>query len=243
VTNADVPELPAGGVQAWWASPADARSLPVASLSPIERARRDAYRQGVDRDRFTVGAVLVRLLLAAHTSRDAATLAIDRTCPVCAKPHGRPRLAGAGVEVSVSHAGDRVVVACGRVPALGVDVEPAVAPADVRAMVEAVLSPAESAAPEHFLSYWTRKEAVLKATGDGLRVPMADVTVTAADLPPALLAFRGRPDLPQRTTMATLAAGDGYLAALAVIDASEFIVTEHTASTLLARFVADMDAR
>lgn len=242
-TSASVPVLRPGACQVWWASPTDARTAHLALLSPIERERRDAYRQETDRNRFTVGATLIRLLLAAHTGTDPAALPIDRTCDGCDRPHGRPRLPGSGIEVSVSHAGDRVVVACGRVPALGVDVEPARVPDDARALLRSVASPDERAEPGDVLGYWTRKEAVLKATGDGLRVPMTDVTVTAPHLPPALLAFRNRPDLPARTAMVALAPGDGYLAALAAIDAPGLAVTEHTASTWLLRAVAEMDSR
>jgi 4'-phosphopantetheinyl transferase len=243
VTTADIPELTPGSVQVWWAQVADADRAPMTLLSVAERSRRDTYRQQIDQDRFAIGALLVRLLLAVHTATDAATLPVDRTCEICARPHGRPTLPGSDLRVSVSHAGDRIAVACGRVAALGVDVEPAAPPADAAAMLRAVLSPDEHTEPERFMSYWTRKESVLKATGDGLRVPMTDVTVTAADLPPALLAFRGRPDLPDRTTMATLSPGGDYIASLAVIDVPDLGVSEHTASNLMARFVTEMDAR
>jgi 4'-phosphopantetheinyl transferase len=45
-----------------------------------------------------------------------------------------------------------------------------------------------------FLRYWTRKEAVLKATGDGLRVPMDELVVSAPEEAAELRSWRGRPD-------------------------------------------------
>ncbi len=224
----------------WWATPADARPAHLTLLNDVERGRREAYRFEADQNRFTIGAILVRLLLAANVGGDPGALVIDRTCPGCGEMHGRPRLPGSGVEVSISHSGDRVAVAVGRVTGLGVDVEQTERPVDVAGLLRRVLSPDETGGPEDFTSFWTRKEAVLKATGDGLNVPMTDVTVTGADLAPALLAFRGRPELPARMRMATLSPGDGYAAALAVIDEPSMTVTEHTASILLERCVTDV---
>jgi 4'-phosphopantetheinyl transferase len=238
-----IPPLGPGECQVWWATPADARPAHVALLSEIERERREAYRFDADQNRFAIGATLVRLLLAANTGSDPVGLPIDRTCPGCGEPHGRPRLPGSGVEVSVSHSGDRIAVACGRVAAIGVDVESTTRPVDVASLLRRVLSPDETGGPGDFTSFWTRKEAVLKATGDGLNVPMTDVTVTGADLAPALLDFRGRPDLAARMRMATLAPGGDYAAVLAVIDEPSMTVTEHTASILLERYVTNEPQR
>jgi 4'-phosphopantetheinyl transferase len=142
------------------------------------------------------------------------------------------------IAVSVSHAADRVAVACGRVPALGVDVEAVVDRATARRLARMVLEPREATPqldPVDFTRYWTRKEAVLKATGDGLDVPMTDLAVALPHLPPALAFFAGRPDLPARTRMVALSPGPGYEATLAVIDAlAEPETTEQDASALLA---------
>jgi 4'-phosphopantetheinyl transferase len=67
-----------------------------------------------------------------------------------------------------------------------------------------------------FLCYWTRKEALLKATGEGLTVPLDSVRVTSPDSAPAILA--GPPSLPpERVWMRDLDAGPGYRACLAVL--------------------------
>jgi 4'-phosphopantetheinyl transferase len=90
---------------------------------------------------------------------------------------------------------------------------------------------------EAFLHYWTCKEAVLKATGDGLRVPMTRVSISPPDEePPTLMAFDGREDLPATLRLTPLAARDGYVATLAVIAptaTAAVSVTEHDGTALL----------
>ena len=229
-----VPLLAEKHCQVWWGRPGDARDAHLALLDPVERERRESFKRQIDRDRFTVGATLLRLLVAGHAGADPAALAVDRACAHCDRPHGKPRAPGTGLAVSVSHSGDRVAVACGRLPHVGVDVEERsrVAAAE---LASRVLCPGEKG---DFFAYWTRKEAVLKATGDGLGVPMTDVAVSAPDEPPAVLAFAPRPELVDRFAMATLHPGVGYAAALAVLrpDASALPpgwVTEYDATPLL----------
>ena len=82
-----------------------------------------------------------------------------------------------------------------------------------------------------------REFAVLKATGDGLRVPMTRVSISPPDqAPPTLLAFDGRDDLPATLRLTPLAARDGYVATVAVIapaTTTTVTVTEHDATALL----------
>jgi len=97
-----------------------------------------------------------------------------------------------------------------------------------------LLSAAEAAAVgarHDFITYWTRKEAVVKATGDGLAVPLREVLVSAPDAAPRLLAY------PARTLTAVLrdlAPRPGYAAALAVLAAEPVAVRERDAAPLLA---------
>ncbi|MER6253323.1 4'-phosphopantetheinyl transferase superfamily protein [Streptomyces sp. NPDC001584] len=105
-----------------------------------------------------------------------ARLIIDREpCAACGGPHGRPYLPGRPVHFSLAHAGDLVLVAVAPVP-VGVDVadlpSDALVPAvmaglheDERAELLALPRPARAAA---FARCRTRKEAVLKSTGQGL---------------------------------------------------------------------------
>lgn len=128
------------------------------------------------------------------------------------------------MEVSVSHAADLVVAACAS-SAVGVDVEQ-VRPVDRAELVGAVLGATECASldqapPEdrdlRFTRLWTRKEAVVKATGDGLRVPLSELTFEDSVTGPTLTGYPGRSELPARTSVIDLPTEDGHAAALAVI--------------------------
>ena len=67
-----------------------------------------------------------------------------------------------------------------------------------------------------FLVAWTRKEAVTKATGDGLRVPFSEVVVAADTGPPRVVSWP-YPQPPDSVSLLDLDAGPGYVAALAVL--------------------------
>lgn len=186
-----------------------------------ELARATAYRRAIDTARFVVGCALSRLALGELLSLPPGDVPLLRDCADCGQPHGRPRLADDSAHVSVSHSGEHVVVAVTRAAPLGVDIEQH-KPQSVD-LAEAVLTETEqagfSALPKTervagFFRYWTRKEAVLKATGDGLRVPMTAIEVSAPHSPAALLRFDGRPTL--RLRLADLSVDAEHSAAIAV---------------------------
>jgi 4'-phosphopantetheinyl transferase len=219
----------------WWSAPVHGDGAALALLDDAERARRDALRSWHDRARFVTGRALARRALAFELGTDPAAIALVTRCPTCGGPHGKPVLAEhAGIDFSISHAGDRVLVATCRGAAIGVDVEHIRAVEDLDAPEAGVLGSAERAVllelPEQqrdaaFMRYWTRKEAVLKATGDGLVLPMAALRVTAPGEPPAVTAWpEARPA--RDVQMLDLRAGRRYRACLAVLTDLPVRVTE-----------------
>jgi len=79
-----------------------------------------------------------------------------------------------------------------------------------------------------FFGYWTRKEALLKATGQGLAIEPATVHVTPPGDPAALLAGP-RPLVPERVHLRDLDAGAGYAACLALLcDGAPAVVEDAT---------------
>jgi 4'-phosphopantetheinyl transferase len=214
----------------WWADMAWARPDHLALLDPAEQGRHEALRRPADRDRFTVAAALLRLVGARATGLAPRAVPVDRSCAQCGKPHGKPRIQGYDLHVSISHSGGRVAVAAGPAP-LGVDVEE-VREMDIANLAGLTLGPGESAAgPGDFFVYWTRKESAVKATGDGLSVALPEVRVTRPDQPAGLLSYPARPGLV--ATMRDLHAGAGYAAALTVLAPEPVAVREHDALPLL----------
>jgi 4'-phosphopantetheinyl transferase len=225
--------LPDVTADVWWARRQDASDRLAGLLDQTERRRWAAYRRQEDRDRFLVGCALAKAALARYTGRSPADVRFDRTCAECGEPHGKPAIAGGGPGHSVAHSGDLIAVAvAGAGAPVGVDVEQAEGrrhllggDGDPEALARLVLSEAEQAAlaavPAHgraraFLVAWTRKEAVTKATGDGMSAAFSEVVVAADAGPPRVTAWP-YPRSPHEVSLFDLDAADGYVAALAVI--------------------------
>ena len=236
-----------GTVDVWWARRQDASAQHAELLDETERRRCAAYRREQDRERFLVGCALAKAALAACTGRRPEQITFDRTCRQCGRPHGKPVIRGGGPEHSVAHSGDLIAVAVARAP-VGVDVEQLddrphpLGGGDPEALARLVLAGEERAAlaavppagrPRAFLVAWTRKEAVTKAKGDGLRVPFSNVVVaTEAGAPPRLIAWP-YPQPPEEVSLLDLDTDAGYVAALAVIGRCE-AVRARNGSALLA---------
>ena len=103
---------------------------------------------------------------------------------------GQPPVPASELRFNLSHADDFALLALALGRAVGVDVEPADRRVDLEPIAERFFAPAERAALfalpptarlAGFLELWTRKEAYLKARGDGLR---ADLAAFAATLGP-----------------------------------------------------------
>jgi 4'-phosphopantetheinyl transferase len=215
----------------WWAPTALARPWHRNLLDHTEHVRRQRLRFPADQDRFTVGVALLRLLTARRTGLPPTAVAIDRTCPTCDRPHGRPIVTGSGLHVSVSHSGAWVAVAVSTVAEVGVDVEH-IGTDDLTALASRVLTADEASAiagPADFYRFWTRKEALVKATGDGLSAPLDRVRVSPD--PPRLLAYPGRPDLVAH--IVDMSPGPAYAGAVAVLTGSPVEVVAHDATALL----------
>jgi 4'-phosphopantetheinyl transferase len=200
-----------------WASLDQFRPSHLDLLDATEHARRTAYVREDDRTRFALAAALLRLTIAARTGTAPEAVEVDRTCPTCGKPHGRPRLPGGGLHLSVTHSGACAAVAVTQAGPVGVDVE-ALRAFDHERLLEEVLAPQEHAAvtgTEAFLKIWTRKEAVLKATGAGLTIPMHELAVTGPQHAPELLRYPG--DAPVVATMTEMTGIDGCVGTVTVL--------------------------
>jgi 4'-phosphopantetheinyl transferase len=165
--------------EVWWARPVLPEAAPelIDLLDDAERSRLHAFRRPEDQARYLAAHALTRLVLADAVGGAPAGLAFDRTCR-CGRQHGKPTLPG-GPGFSFTHAGDLVGLAVHDGP-VGLDVERLRPLADLAAMAAHACSPAESIPDAAaFFTLWTRKEALLKATGDGLSTPMSSITLDA----------------------------------------------------------------
>lgn len=116
---------------------------------------------------------------------------IGRRCPDCERPHGKPVLDHPTHHVSTSQShGLSVVAVCDEGP-VGVDVEHLDA-VRFAGFDDVALGPGEVAQdPRDRAVLWTRKEAVLKATGEGLRTDPRSVAVGDPTVPAGREPVRG----------------------------------------------------
>jgi 4'-phosphopantetheinyl transferase len=204
-------------------------------LDDGEQTRRSRLLRRADRDRFTIGAVLLRRAIGEHVGIDVLTTPIEirRVCPDCDQPHGRPTVDLPDVEVSVSHTGRYVAVAITRAGPVGVDVE--TVPDAYGELLTWACTAREVAGvgdATDFAQMWTRKEAVLKATGTGLRRDPREVVVTNPDEPPALIGLGNGP-LPA-CSLHDLSLDTEHIGAVAVLTAAQIDIAVRDAAPLLA---------
>jgi len=153
------------------------RGLPdghEAVLSPDEVARAERFRFERDRHQYLLSSYTLREILSRYLGVPAGEV------PIATTAKGKPYLregAGRGIHFSLSHTHGVAMAAVAR-ERVGVDIEemaedyPHMEVAEnffAREEVEALQAEADPQKRARlFFSYWTRKEALLKATGEGL---------------------------------------------------------------------------
>jgi 4'-phosphopantetheinyl transferase len=210
-----------------WRQRLDLRSPELAQLrtllSPDEAERAQRFRFGIDRDHFIVSRGTLRRLLAEYLGLAAASLQFVYS------QYGRPTLTGEAtsspIEFNVSHSGGVALFAFAHNHRIGVDIEKLRRDFSTIEIAERFFSMAERSAlrelPVHerhdaFFRCWTRKEAFIKALGEGLSHPLDQFDVAIGPkAPPTLLATRPEAGEATRWSLWDIAVPDGYVAALA----------------------------
>lgn len=211
-------------IHLWWVAldrtVADEARL-RALLTEDERARAAAYARAVDRRRFLVARAVLRRLLGRYL--DAPPAAV----PLAYGPRGKPHVTGrADLRFNVSHSAGLALIGVARGREIGVDVERVRDDVDIEAFAARSFSPRELAAlraleaparRRAFFDCWTRKEAYIKARGDGLAIPLDAFDVSVAPGERAtLLEVRADPLEAHRWSLIAPVAPAGFAAAVAV---------------------------
>ncbi len=217
--------------EVWTAEIAKRRPVHDSLLDEVELARVDAMRRHIDRARFVVGLAVLKCAVAMHVGCPAPSVRVDRRCQTCGGHHGRPRVPGTDLHASVSHSGPLVVVALTDAGPVGVDIEHRVTNRLLPAARDVVTASEPIVGPGDLLTYWCRKESVVKATGDGLRVPLREVVVSPAVERARLVSFRGQP---LSAFVTDLDLGAEYAAALTILSPADITVRVRSAAPLLA---------
>lgn len=162
-------------------------------LNAAERERAGRFRFDRDRRRWGLARAGLRRVLGAALDVGPQTVVIATDA------QGKPYLSDhPDLHFNLSHSADVALVAWTRLAPVGVDVERIKEIADRERVCRRVFSACEreqlAALPEGqrtraFYLGWTRKEALIKATGEGMRAPLRAYSVALApDAPPRVLA-------------------------------------------------------
>jgi 4'-phosphopantetheinyl transferase len=189
-------------------APADLRSLRlVLSGDELDRAARFRFRQQAER--FVAARGRLRHILAGLVGSHPAGLRLTYG------PWGKPALADESpLRFNLAHSDGLAIVAVAWEVEVGVDIEGgAAARRDREHLLHSFLAPEEARAlaalpaaqrEVAFLRCWTRKEAYVKALGEGLRVPLKDFAVSLAPEEPARLRWCRHPGELERWTLVDL---------------------------------------
>jgi 4'-phosphopantetheinyl transferase len=217
--------LPRHEVHVWRALLDQPQSLNafLASLAPDEQERAARFLFQKDRERFIAARGLLRAILSRYLNLRPDDLYFGYGA------HGKPFLARApcgDVRFNVSHSHGLALFAFARERDLGIDVEQMRLEVAGQRIAERFFSACEVAAlrglpaeqhTEAFFNCWTRKEAYMKARGEGLSLPLDQFDVSLAPgQPPALLRTAMTASETSRWSMIELAPAAGYKAALVV---------------------------
>ncbi|MDY7093067.1 MAG: 4'-phosphopantetheinyl transferase superfamily protein [Acidobacteriota bacterium] len=188
----------------------------------LDRAYRFRFER--HRRRFIVGRGVLRELLGAYLSAPPEQLTFHYGDK--GKPSLEPRWGGGRLAFNLSHSEELALYGLTLERELGIDVEHLRPMPDAEQIAERFFSISERDTlrripPERksdaFFNCWTRKEAYIKATGDGLSMPLDRFDVTLAPEDEArMISAEGDPAKAAQWTMYHLEPADGYVGALAV---------------------------
>jgi 4'-phosphopantetheinyl transferase len=193
-------------------------------LSADELARAARFHFDRDRQRFIAARAFLRTILASYLTADARALSFsysNKEKPSLSAPHD-----GSGVNFNISHSGGIALLAFTRQREVGVDVELIRSDSDLEAIARRFFSANEQTQLARFdgdeqvnafFRCWTRKEAYIKATGDGLSLPLSqfDVSLATGD-ENALVATRPEASEAGRWVLREVPSGQRYAAAICV---------------------------
>lgn len=196
-TGSACPSLSNGDVHVWRicldATDTDQLTRAYERLAPDERARVDRMPVDAPRNRLIMSRWAMRAILARYTG------VLPEELHFMTGPQGKPGLDPGNVHFNLSHGDVLALLAVTCAGPVGVDVERIDAGPGIDDVAAQFFTPLEQAQlrsyPNHervraFYRGWSRKEAVIKALGEGLSCPLDAFDVTLDESEARLVAFR-----------------------------------------------------
>lgn len=192
-------------------------------LSEDEQRRAAQFKFAKLQKRFVIARGALRDILSRYIGLAASKIVFEYAA------HGKPKLAVSNpddIEFNLSHSEDVALCAVSWGRAVGVDLELVRRMDDAGRIARRFFSTRESEifcalpAPQQpvaFFNCWTRKEAFIKALGEGLSHPLDSFEVSFLENEPAaLLSTRPDPREAAKWTLRALYPARNYVGALAV---------------------------
>jgi 4'-phosphopantetheinyl transferase len=193
-------------------------------LPSDEQSRADRFYFAKDREHFIAAHGLLRVILAFYLHMEPERLHF------CYSPYGKPALASIlgrnALSFNIAHSHGLALYGFTRGRKIGIDLEYIYYDIVCEDIAERFFSPVEKAMlcalppkvrHEAFFNCWTRKEAYVKARGEGLYFSLDKFDVSLAPGEPAkLLKVEEEPGEAARWSLRELEPGPKYAAALAV---------------------------
>lgn len=186
-------------------------------LSPAERQRLQRFHFADHRRRYQIGHGALRSILGGYLGEDPKALEFVQG------PRGKPYVAGRGPYFNLSHSGKLALIGVSGCE-LGLDVEKVRHLESLTEIARKHFSPSEFAALDAlagdarelaFYRGWTRKEAYIKALGEGLSMPLDTFDVSLGESPQLLACRDGRED-PAHWSMFDVSPGPEFVGAVAL---------------------------
>jgi 4'-phosphopantetheinyl transferase len=194
-------------------------------LDSRDRERAARFRFAEDRARFVLGRGLLRKCLGHYLQQTPETIELAYT------DRGRPILPqDEAVQFSISHTHDLVAVALTAHARVGIDLEYVQPHGDLPELAKRIFSEEDlrifqalpgGETPSAFFRAWTRKEAYLKARGEGIAEGLREISVSFGPGDPASIKDGRDESAAQTWRLLALPVPTDYMGSLACDDAGK----------------------
>ena len=189
-------------------------------LSPDELQKAYRYKFEKDRDHYIAGRAFLRRILGRYLNQSPDKISFSYS------EKGKPYIIDSPVKFNLAHSGGKAVFAFAENAEVGIDIEYMRELPDALQIAKRFFSDEEvnefmkvsdDEIKPAFFNCWTRKEAFIKAVGDGLSFPLKDFTVTILPgVNPEIKWIKDKDDEVKEWSLVNIQADQNYVSSLAV---------------------------